>query len=111
MGLWSAPLNLNLAFDEAPIRGSITFISQSGTLGNYLMLLARGKGYGFNGFISSGNQAMLEVSDYLEYFGGDEGSRAIILYIEGLSGCRPILPDSQGSGQEKAHRRLQGRAF
>ena len=84
MGLWSSPLSLNLAFDEAPIRGPITFISQSGTLGNYLMLLARGKGYGFNSFISSGNQAMLEVSDYLEYFGGDESSRAIILYIEGF---------------------------
>ena len=27
---------------------------------------------------------MLEVTDYLEYFGGDEKSRAIILYIEGF---------------------------
>lgn len=83
MGLWSAPVGLNLAFDEAPIRGPITFISQSGTLGNYLMLLAKGKGYGFHGFISSGNQAMLEVADYLEYFGQDERSRAVILYVEG----------------------------
>ena len=84
MGLWSHPVNLNLAFEEAPHPGSIAFISQSGTLGNYLMLLAKGKGYGFNGFISSGNQALLEVSDYLEYFGRDEGTRAILLYIEGL---------------------------
>jgi acetyltransferase len=84
MGLWSEPVSLNLAFDEAPIRGPISFISQSGTLGNYLMLLARGKGYGFGGFISSGNQAMLEVSDYLEYFGEDEKTRAIILYVEGF---------------------------
>ena len=84
MGLWSAPVNLNLAFDDLPIRGSITFISQSGTLGNYLMLLAKAKGYGFHSFVSSGNQALLEVTDYLEYFGDDEGTRAIILYIEGL---------------------------
>ena len=48
MGLWSSPVNLNLAFEEAPHPGSIAFISQSGTLGNYLMLLAKGKGYGFN---------------------------------------------------------------
>jgi len=88
MGLWSSPVNLNLAFEEAPHPGSIAFISQSGTLGNYLMLLARGKGYGFRGFISSGNQALLEVSDYLEYFGRDEGTRAIILYIEGLQDAR-----------------------
>lgn len=88
MGLWSSLVNLNLAFEEAPNPGSIAFISQSGTLGNYLMLLAKGKGYGFNGFISSGNQALLEVSDYLEYFGRDEGTRAIILYIEGLQDAR-----------------------
>jgi acetyltransferase len=48
------------------------------------MLLARGKGYGFRGFISSGNQAVLEVADYLEYFGRDEKTRAIILYVEGF---------------------------
>lgn len=84
MGIWSAAVGLNLAFDESPLKGSIAFISQSGTLGNYLMLLARAKGYSFSGFVSSGNQAMLEVTDYLEYFGADGGTRAIILYIEGL---------------------------
>jgi acetyltransferase len=88
MGLWSAPVNLNLAFEEPPIRGSITFISQSGTLGNYLMLLAKAKGYGFHSFVSSGNQATLEVTDYLEYFGHNEETRAIILYIEGLQDAR-----------------------
>jgi len=84
MGLWSAPVGLNLAFDDPPIRGPISFISQSGTLGNYLMLLAKAKGYGFCGFVSSGNQAMLEATDYLEYFGHDPETRAIILYIEGV---------------------------
>ena len=48
------------------------------------MLLAKAKGYGFSSLVSSGNQAMLEVTDYLEYFGADEGTRAIILYIEGI---------------------------
>jgi acetyltransferase len=84
MGLWSEPVSLNLAFEEAPMRGPLTFISQSGTLGNYLMLLARAKGYGFRGFVSGGNQAMLEAADYLEYFGEDEKTRALILYVEGF---------------------------
>ena len=84
MGIWSEPVALNLAFDEAPHQGSLAFISQSGTLGNYLMLLAKGKGYGFSAFVSSGNQALLEVADFLEYFGQDHATRAIILYLEGL---------------------------
>jgi len=101
MGLWSSLVNLNLAFEEAPNPGAIAFISQSGTLGNYLMLLAKGKGYGFNGFISSGNQALLEVSDYLEYFGRDEGTRAIILYIEGLQDARRFREISRKVVQKK----------
>jgi acyl-CoA synthetase (NDP forming) len=84
MGIWSEPVALNLAFDEAPHQGPLAFISQSGTLGNYLMLLAKGKGYGFSGFVSSGNQALLEVTNFLEYFGQDYATRAIILYLEGL---------------------------
>lgn len=84
MGIWSASVNLNLAFDEAPLRGSMAFISQSGTLGNYLMLLARAKGYSFRAFVSSGNQAVLEATDFLEYLGYDEGTKAIILYLEGV---------------------------
>ena len=101
MGLWSSPVNLNLAFEEAPYRGPITFISQSGTLGNYLMLLAKGKGYGFNSFISSGNQALLEVSDYLEYFGQDENTRAIILYIEGLKDAQRFARAAKKVAKEK----------
>ena len=88
MGLWSERVMLNLAFEEAPMRGPLTFISQSGTLGNYLMLLARAKGYGFRGFVSGGNQAMLEAADYLEYFGEDEKTLALILYVEGFQDAR-----------------------
>jgi acyl-CoA synthetase (NDP forming) len=101
MGLWSCPVNLNLAFEETPHPGSLAFISQSGTLGNYLMLLAKGKGYGFRSFISSGNQALLEVSDYLEYFGRDEGTRAIILYIEGLQDARRFGEVARKAVQKK----------
>jgi acyl-CoA synthetase (NDP forming) len=42
------------------------------------------KGYGFSKFISSGNQASLNVSDYLEYLAQDEATKAIVLYIEGV---------------------------
>jgi len=101
MGLWSAPLNLNLAFEEPPLQGSIAFVSQSGTLGNYLMLLAKAKGYGFSGFVSSGNQAMLEVADYLEYFGHDDGTRAVILYIEGIQDAARFLRVAKKAVEKK----------
>ena len=82
-------------------RDSVAFISQSGTLGNYLMLLAEAKGYSFSGFVSSGNQAMLEVTDYLKYFGADEETRAIILYIEGILDAHRFARVAKGVAQKK----------
>jgi acyl-CoA synthetase (NDP forming) len=84
MGIWSSRAKLNLCFAGAPQPGPISFISQSGTLGSYLFQAAMSKGYGFSKFVSSGNQASLNVSDYLEYLVQDEDTKAIVLYIEGV---------------------------
>ncbi len=83
-GIWSSRVKLNLLFTVAPRPGSISFISQSGTMGFYLFELANSKGYGFSKFASSGNQASLDVSDYLEYLAQDEDTRVIVLYLEGI---------------------------
>lgn len=88
MGIWSAPVRLNLAFDMAPRPGPISFISQSGTFGGYLFEAASGKGYGFNYFVSSGNEADLNNVEYLEYFGQDPDTKAIVFYMEGVRGGR-----------------------
>lgn len=83
-GMYSSRVRLNLLFYRAPRPGSISFISQSGTLGGYLFEWANNKGYGFSKFVSSGNQASLNVSDYLEYLGQDSDTSAIVLYIESV---------------------------
>jgi acetyl-CoA synthetase (ADP-forming) len=41
-------------------------------------------GAGFSACVSVGNQADLEVCDFLEYFIADDDSRAICVYVEGL---------------------------
>jgi len=83
-GIWSSRVKLNLLFPNAPRPGPIAFISQSGTLGFYLFQLATTKGYGFSKFVSSGNQASINMSDYLEYLAQDEDTKAIVLYVEGF---------------------------
>jgi acetyltransferase len=88
MGIWSAPASLSLAFDPAPRGGPIAFISQSGTFGGYLMEAAGAKGYGFSRFVSAGNQADLNASDYLEYLAEDNETKAIVFYLEGLNDGR-----------------------
>lgn len=90
-GMWSSRVKLNLLFGGAPQPGPISFVSQSGTLGGYLFQVATTKGYGFSKFVSSGNQASLNVSDYLEYLAEDEDTRAIVLYIEGIDEGRRFV--------------------
>ena len=88
MGIWSSPVRLNTAFWFTPKPGGISFVSQSGTMGAYLLETATNKGYGFNAFLSVGNQADLSMTDYLAYLGNDDGTSVIVLYIEGLKdGC------------------------
>ncbi|MFP4453232.1 MAG: acetate--CoA ligase family protein [Desulfobacterales bacterium] len=84
MGIWSAAANLNLSFGRPPEKGPIAFISQSGTFGVSMAQEATARGYGLNKFISIGNQADLEVADYLEYLAEDDDTRVIALYLEGL---------------------------
>jgi acetyltransferase len=84
MGIWSSSVRLNTAFWFTPKPGGISFVSQSGTMGGYLLETATNKGYGFNKFLSVGNQADLSTADYVEYLGEDPGTRVIVLYLEGI---------------------------
>jgi len=84
MGIWASSVRLNTAFWFTPKTGGISFVSQSGTMGGYLLETANNKGYGFNNFLSVGNQADLSMADYVEYLGEDERTKVIVLYIEGL---------------------------
>jgi acetyltransferase len=88
MGIWSAAGQLSLCFPKASKAGPIAFISQSGTFGVAMAQVASNKGYGLSKFISIGNQADLEVSDYLEYLADDEDTKVIVLYLEGLKDGR-----------------------
>jgi acetyltransferase len=84
MGIWSSAVRMNTAFWFTPKSGGISFVSQSGTMGGYLLETAHNKGYGFNSFLSVGNQADLSMAEYVEYLGDDEATSVIVLYIEGL---------------------------
>jgi acetate---CoA ligase (ADP-forming) subunit alpha len=91
MGIWSSAVGLNLALPLDPISGHLAFVSQSGTYGITLARIADEKGYGLSKFISFGNQADLQVSEYLEYLEQDEDTKVIALYLEGLKDGRSFF--------------------
>jgi acetyl-CoA synthetase (ADP-forming) len=79
-----------LAAEPMPA-GGIGLISQSGSLMASLISHAQDTGAGFSVAVSVGNQADLEVCDFIEYFIDDPVTRAICVYVEGLKDGRRFL--------------------
>lgn len=72
-----------LDVDALPV-GSIGFVSQSGALMATLFDRAMAMGIGFSHCVSVGNQADLELCDFVEYLVEDDRTKVICTYIEGV---------------------------
>jgi len=87
-GICQPERNLDLTFSASmPEKGEIAFLSQSGALWSYISDFSAGfgkQGFGFSGFVSLGNMADLEFSDFIEYFWKDKKTKSIVLYVEKL---------------------------
>jgi acetate---CoA ligase (ADP-forming) len=68
--------------------GGVSFVSQSGGLLNSVAELATNRGIGINYLISSGNEAVLEMADYIEFLAEDEATRVIACIMEGAKNGR-----------------------
>jgi len=90
-GIISSAARICIPFDQAPTPGPIALVSQSGTFGGHLAMSAAARGYGISKFISVGNQADLNMADYLAYLSEDRHTEVIILYVEGVTEGRRFL--------------------
>lgn len=64
--------------------GPVSFISQSGTHAINFGLEAHLQGIDLNKSVSFGNGIVLDSAEFLEYFGQDEETKIISMYLEGL---------------------------
>jgi acyl-CoA synthetase (NDP forming) len=71
-----------------PPAGSIAFASQSGALGLAILAQARQLGLGISSFVSIGNAADVALEDLVDYWGRDEHTRVILLYVEQIADPR-----------------------
>ncbi|HSQ03327.1 MAG TPA: acetate--CoA ligase family protein [Burkholderiales bacterium] len=79
-----------LAMKPMP-KGAIGLVSQSGSLMAGMISHAQDAGTGFSACITVGNQADLEICDFIEYFIEDPATRVVCVYIEGLKNGRRFL--------------------
>ncbi|ALM83501.1 acetate--CoA ligase family protein [Bordetella sp. N] len=73
------------ASGEAIKAGGIGMVTQSGAFGAYAFCMARDRGLGLSHWISTGNEADIDVADCIAYLAHDEDTRVVMAYMEG---CR-----------------------
>ncbi len=85
-------VRLDATFSPAPaLAGRVAFASHSGALGVAVLEAAQELSLGFSQFVSLGNSADLKVCDLLEAWEHDDGTGAILLYLESLDEPRRFL--------------------
>lgn len=78
------PFNATFA-TQAPTKGRVAFMSQSGALGTAVLGWSEQNRLGFSDFISLGNKMDLNESDFLEALENDEHTSVIAAYLEGVA--------------------------
>ena len=95
-GLGIVNLENGLALPFFPLRktvprGSVSILTQSGGVGlTYLQFLAE-ENIGVNKFVSMGNKSDVNENELLHYLINDEGTRIILVYLEGFTDGRRFL--------------------
>ncbi|HOD66943.1 MAG TPA: GNAT family N-acetyltransferase [candidate division Zixibacteria bacterium] len=86
LGLIVPSRNLNISFAGGmPRAGNVAFLSQSGALCTSVLDWAMEGRIGFSHFVSIGNTIDVDFGDLIDYFGADDSTRSIILYIESIA--------------------------
>ena len=85
-------LRLNATFGKTnPDRGNIAFVTQSGALGEAIMVHAQELNIGFSMIASVGNKADISSNDLLEYWGDDPSTEIILMYIENFGNPQKFI--------------------
>jgi acetyltransferase len=71
--------------------GAVSVVSQSGGGGGSFVNLAHERGVKFNKVVTIGNECDASVMDFIEYFGEDDHTKIIFLYLEGFRDGYRIL--------------------
>jgi acetyl coenzyme A synthetase (ADP forming)-like protein len=89
LGVLNTEVALNATFAPvAPPPGNVAFASQSGAFGIAAIAEAARRGLGLSSFVSTGNKADLSGNDLLRFWGADEATEVIGLYLESFGNPR-----------------------
>jgi len=102
VGLLVPPVGLNGSFAHAsPLKGDLAMLSQSGAVITTMIDWAKDQGIGFSAMVSLGDMADVDFGDLLDWFATDVHTRAILLYVEGITNPRKFMSAARAAARVK----------
>ena len=102
LGILLPGIGLNASFSHKPApKGQLAFISQSGALVTAIIDWAQNRKVGFSHVISAGDMTDVDFGDLIDYLAGDRRSRAILLYMEGLTDAAKFMSAARRAARAK----------
>jgi acetyltransferase len=115
LGILVPGIGLNASFSHLGARkGDLAFVTQSGAMVTAVLDWAEPHGIGFSHLVSLGDMSDVDFGDMLDYLAGDSGTRAILLYMEGVTHARKFMSAARSAARAKpvilvkAGRRAEG---
>ena len=91
-----------------PLKGKLSFASQSGNIGTQIVNACERRGIGIDKFISVGNEAQVSAIDVLDYLRDDPNTDSIMLYLEGVDDGQHFLEATRRTTLRKPVTVLRG---
>lgn len=92
VGIMCPAVKLNATFaHDIALDGSVAFLSQSGALETAILDWSLIERVGFSAIVSTGSMLDVGWGDLIDYFGEDERTRSILLYMESVGDARSFL--------------------
>ncbi len=102
VGIMVPGCGLDASFSHlAPVKGDLAFVSQSGALVTAVLDWAQPRGIGFSHVVSLGDMADVDFGDMIDYLAADNATRAILLYIEGITQARKFMSAARAASRSK----------
>jgi acetyltransferase len=102
LGILVPRAKLNASFAaHLPKPGDLALISQSGAIASSMVEWADSRDVGFSVIVSMSERLDVDFGDLLDYFALDNGTRAILLYIESVDDARKFMSAARAAARVK----------
>jgi len=100
-GVNSTTSGLCASWPLVRVKGAISVVSQSGTIGAALECWAADEGVGVCKFVALGNKSDVDETELLQYLADDPDTKVIALYIEGAHDGRKFMEVARDAVKKK----------